>query len=144
MIKFNSTNKILIMGAVFIFGIFLYSDSVLAQAVYNDLVTIPYMTGTSATDYLSGLYTFLTRVVGIVAMGAIVLGGARYLTSVGNPSAIEDAKHTINSAIIGLLLAISSWVIVTEINPDITVLKGATMSAPAFGDYITSLSLIHI
>jgi len=41
-------------------------------------------------------------------MGAIVIGGAKYLTSVGNPSAIEDAKHTIYSAISGLILALAS------------------------------------
>ncbi len=70
---------------------------------------------------------------GVVAMGAIVIGGAWYLTSVGNPSAIEDAKHTIYSAISGLLLAITSWVIVREINPDISVLKNPAMPWKAVG-----------
>lgn len=83
--------------------------------------------------YLSGLYNFLISVVGVVAMGAIVIGGARYLTSAGNPSAIDDAKHTINSAIYGLLLAITSWVIVSTINPDILVLKNPGMPFAGIG-----------
>ncbi|MCX9014208.1 MAG: hypothetical protein OIN89_05355 [Candidatus Methanoperedens sp.] len=60
-------------------------------------------------------------------MGAIVIGGARYLTSVGNPSAIGDAKDTISSAIAGLLLAITSWVIINTINPDVLVIKKPDM-----------------
>lgn len=141
MIKFTWASKLFLVGAIFIFGLFLSLDSALAAATYNALVTIPYMPlNPNASDYLSGIYTFLTRVVGIVAMGAIVIGGARYLTSVGNPSAVEDAKHTINSAIIGLILALSSWVIVTEINPDITVLKNPTMVAAPIGTYDSSSS----
>jgi len=98
------------------------------------LVTIPGISsGAGVQVYLSGLYTFLISVVGVVAMGAIVIGGARYLTSAGNPSAIEDAKHTIYSAIIGLLLAITSWVIIWEINPDVTVLKNPAMPWEAVG-----------
>ncbi len=79
------------------------------------------------------MYDFLISVVGLVAMGAIVIGGARYLTSVGNPSAIEDAKHTIYSAIYGLLLALTSWVIINTINPDILALKNPAMSWSATG-----------
>lgn len=79
------------------------------------------------------MYNFLISVVGLVAMGAIVIGGARYLTSVGNPSAIEDAKHTIYSAIYGLLLALASWVIISTINPDILVLQNPAMPWTAAG-----------
>lgn len=131
---FYQNKKIFLAGAIPILSLFLYSDSASAQATYNALVTIPGIpNGASVQVYLSGLYTFLISVVGIVAMGAIVIGGARYLTSAGNPSAIEDAKHTINSAIIGLLLAITSWVIIREINPDITVLKNPAMPWSAAG-----------
>lgn len=134
-LKFFSKNKkIVLAGIVFLLSLFFYSNSVLAQTTYNALVTIPGIPpGAKVQVYLSGLYTFLISVVGIVAMGAIVIGGARYLTSAGNPSAIEDAKYTINSAIYGLLLAITSWVIINTINPDILVLKNPAMPWSAVG-----------
>lgn len=131
---FYQNKKIFLFGAIPILSLFLYSDSASAQATYNALVTIPGIpNGAGVTVYLSGLYTFLISVVGIVAMGAIVLGGARYLTSAGNPSAVEDAKHTINSAIYGLILALASWIIINEINPDILVLKNPAMPWSATG-----------
>lgn len=132
----NFYSKKIIFFISLILGLFLYSDSALAAATYNSLVQIPLMPANpSVFKYLNGLYTFLTGVVGIVAMGAIVIGGARYLTSAGNPSAIEDAKHTIYSAIYGLILALASWVIISTINPDILVLKkpGVSMTDGTFG-----------
>ncbi|MBU4580376.1 Ig-like domain-containing protein, partial [Patescibacteria group bacterium] len=134
MILKNFYQKKIMFFICLLLGLFLYSNSALAQATYNALVTIPGIrSGAGVQVYLSGLYTFLISVVGVVAMGAIVIGGARYLTSAGNPSVIEDAKHTIYSAIIGLLLAITSWVIIWEINPDVTVLKNPAMPWEAVG-----------
>lgn len=124
--NFYSKKIILFVCLLFIF--LLQTDSALAQATYKSLVQIPGMVpNPGVTGYLGGLYAFLISVVGVVAMGAIVIGGARYLTSVGNPSAIEDAKHTIWSAIYGLILALVSWVMIGTINPDILVLKNPAM-----------------
>ncbi|GFO96562.1 hypothetical protein ig2599ANME_0751 [groundwater metagenome] len=70
---------------------------------------------------------------GVVAMGAIIIEGMRYLTSAGNPSAIDEAKHIISSAIFGMLLALTIWVIIKEINPDILVAKKPSMNWEATG-----------
>lgn len=95
-----------------------------AQA-YTPLVQIP---GVSAgavnlSLYLVGLYDFLLSVVGIVAVMMLIIGGMRYITAAGNQAAISDAKDIITNALFGLLLAILSWVIVAEINPDVLYLK---------------------
>lgn len=127
MILKNISKKNIVFFIILTLGLVL--SPVFAFAQYNPLVSIPGITGSAGvTGYLGGLYSFLISVVGIVAMGAIVIGGARYLTSAGNPSAVEDAKHTIYQAIYGLLLALTSWVIVKEINPDILVLKNPAVT----------------
>lgn len=90
---------------------------------YIPLVEIPGVDTGNFLNYLRDIYNFLISVVGILAMAALVYGGFRYLTSVGNPAAVEDAKDIINSAVIGLVLALGSWLILNEINPDILVLK---------------------
>lgn len=120
-LKFITSKRILL--AAIVLG-FLLSSHLASAEGYRSLVKIPGMPeNPDVFEYLGGLYKFLMSAIGIVAMGAIVIGGARYLTSVGNPAAIEDAKHTIYSAITGLILALSTWVIISEINPDILVLK---------------------
>lgn len=120
-LKFITSKRILL--AAIVLG-FLLSSHLASAEGYRSLVKIPGMPeNPDVFEYLGGLYKFLMSAIGVVAMGAIVIGGARYLTSVGNPAAIEDAKHTIYSAITGLILALSTWVIISEINPDILVLK---------------------
>lgn len=111
-----------LFSVVVIFGFLAVATSALAYEDYKPLVQIPRVVNTgNFLQYLSGIYNFLISIVGILAMAALVYGGFRYLTSVGNPAAVEDAKDIINSAIIGLVLALSSWLILNEINPDVLV-----------------------
>jgi len=104
---------------------------------YKPLVQIPGMpTGdVSLTKYLSTLYNFLISIVGILAMGVIIYGGMRYMTSAGNPTVAEDAKETIMSAVYGLALALGSWLIINVVNPDILVLKNPGVGLPG-GKYV--------
>ncbi len=48
----------------------------------------------------------LVRVAGIVALGFIIYGGIRYITSQGEPDATREAQHTVTNAVIGLVIAI--------------------------------------
>lgn len=63
----------------------------------------------------------LLGVIGTVAVAAIIWGGFTYVVSRGNEKTMEAAKATITYAIIGLLLAIISWII---INTVVTALTG--------------------
>jgi len=67
-------------------------------------------------------YYFIIGVAGLAAFVMLVMGGVKYLTSAGNPSAIGDAKDQIKSALLGLLIILMSWLILQVINPDLTVL----------------------
>ena len=68
-------------------------------------------------------FNFSIAIGGIAAFAMLVLGGFRFLTSAGNPSAQKDAKDIITSAIIGLLLLLSSYLLLQVINPDILTLE---------------------
>ncbi len=50
--------------------------------------------------------------VGIISVGFIIWGGAKYIMSRGEPSEIKAAKDTIQWAVVGLILAILAWAIV--------------------------------
>jgi len=107
-------------------GVFFFGDQIKAAAMsaYTPLVSIPGVgSPKNISQYLVGLYNFLLSIVGIVAVLMFIIGGFKYLTAAGNPSAATDAKDTIYNAAYGLILAIMSWVIVSTINPDVLVIK---------------------
>lgn len=51
--------------------------------------------------------------IGMVAVVFIIIGGVRYILSNGEASAVNQAKHTILYAVIGLLVAATSYMIVS-------------------------------
>jgi hypothetical protein len=52
-----------------------------------------------------------------------MVGGYMYITSAGNSASTGKAKETITDAIIGLLLALTSWLLLYTINPDLVILN---------------------
>lgn len=57
---------------------------------------------------------------GIAAFIALLMAGFQYLTSVGDPGAMRAAMDRIKMAGIGLVLLLSSWLILNKINPELT------------------------
>jgi len=60
---------------------------------------------------------------GFAAFIALIMAGFQYLTSVGSPVAIKEAKDRIQSAVFGLVLLLGSWLILNTINPELTTLR---------------------
>jgi len=74
-------------------------------------------------DYISAIYKFGIGAIGICALLMIIVGGYMYITSAGNNASMEKAKGVITDAIVGLLLAFSSYLILYIINPDLVKIK---------------------
>ncbi len=70
-------------------------------------------------DASGSLFTTILKVVfttaGIIAVLMITIGGFEYVISQGDPQRTAKAKNTILYAIIGLVIAISGFTIVTFI-----------------------------
>lgn len=75
------------------------------------------------TQYIPAIYNYLVSIVSIIAIVMIMVGGLRYLTAGGNPSAISSAKETILGAVIGLFLTFGSYILLQTINPALVQLK---------------------
>ena len=71
---------------------------------------------TNAVDLTQGIIkqviNILLTVAGIIAVLMVVIGGIRYVTSDGDSSRASQAKNTILYALIGLIVAVSSYAIV--------------------------------
>ena len=75
------------------------------------------------TGIVAWLYVFIVGISGLAAFVMIVWGGIQWMTSQGNPTATNEAKDKIQKALLGLLLVLSSFLILQIINPELTLLK---------------------
>lgn len=73
---------------------------------------------TKIDDFLKiggAVIEILLRLSALAAVGFIIFGGFRFITSMGDPEGIKNARNTIINAVIGLVLAIVSTTIVSFI-----------------------------
>ncbi|HUD09056.1 MAG TPA: pilin, partial [Candidatus Saccharimonadales bacterium] len=84
--------------------------------------------------YLQSIINFGFAVIGILALFMLIIGAYQYLMAAGSGNA-SDAKDTITSALLGLILGLCAWIILNTINPDlvkmnpITQIQGTNTSA---------------
>ncbi len=84
-------------------------------------------------SYVHAIYKFGLWTIGISALLMIMVGGYMYLVSAGNSSQTGKAKGVITDAIIGLILALVSWLLLYTINPDLVKLPAANTSSSSSG-----------
>ncbi|HEX8390078.1 MAG TPA: pilin [Candidatus Saccharimonadales bacterium] len=65
------------------------------------------------SGFIERVVNILLFVIGAVAVVMIIIGGIRYTTSNGDSSQVSSAKSTILYAVVGLILAIASFAIVS-------------------------------
>lgn len=73
-------------------------------------------------------YALLVGISGLAAFIMIIWGGAEWMTSVGDPAKITSAKDKIRQSLLGLLLILSSFLILNTINPEFSVLRFPTIN----------------
>ncbi|MEO8065894.1 MAG: hypothetical protein ABI643_03535 [Candidatus Doudnabacteria bacterium] len=73
----------------------------------------------NATNPISFLFLIintLLAIAGLLAVLFIIIGGFQYITSAGNEERAEAGRKTLVNAIIGIVIIILSFVIITVIN----------------------------
>ncbi len=126
--KFN--NKIILIAIV---SLVLSGGIAFAQQQqglqYNLLVPLPAVGGAPGetqsnglSDYLANAIPFIIAFAAVLAVVQITVGGFEYALSeaITNKS---DAKDRMTQAIVGLLLALTSYLILFTINPDLVKLQ---------------------
>ncbi|HOW60519.1 MAG TPA: hypothetical protein P5548_01690 [Candidatus Moranbacteria bacterium] len=74
----------------------------------------------SFPDLILAIYKFGIWTVGIAGLFMITIGGFWYMTSAGNTARAETAKQLIADSLLGIVAAMSAYLIVYVINPDLT------------------------
>ncbi len=109
--------------AVAIAGIFIFLPVV--ALAYKLLEPLPGGEGgvitevTNLTDYLKWIFRFTLAATAFLAVIKIVIGGMMIMTGGASESSVTKGKEMISMAIWGLVLAISSVLILTTINPNL-------------------------
>lgn len=112
-----------IFGTVLALG---FPEAASAQFDYQQMENLPGFENDDIADfptYVVDLYRLGIWIVGLSAMLMIVIGGFMYMSSAGNTSRISTAKTIIWDAIIGLVIALTAWLMLNVINQDLRDLR---------------------
>ena len=128
--KLNKSNFLFFLFLI-LFLCFSSSPFVLANDIpkrgletkYPIINGIEITTSSSIGIYATYLFSLAMIIGAILAFAILIFGGFRYLTSAGNPLAMTDAKKWIWDAILGLILLLSSWLIIGIINKELLTPK---------------------
>lgn len=75
------------------------------------------------TGYVKYIFNFAIAIVGLIALGVLIVSGIQYLTSAGEPETLKSAKSRIKSAFLGILILLFSYLILFTINPQLVIFK---------------------
>lgn len=78
---------------------------------------------TDLGDYFKTVYNYSMVLVGIVAVVVIIISGVQWTVSAGSSEVINSAKKRITGALVGMVIAYLSFVILNTINPALTSLR---------------------
>lgn len=85
-------------------------------------VEVKESTATLAT-YIVAIFKYSIGVIGIIAAIALMIGGILWLSAAGNQEQIGNAKKMIASSIMGMVLAFTSFTILSMINTNLVNFK---------------------
>ncbi|MFH1233110.1 MAG: pilin [Patescibacteria group bacterium] len=78
-------------------------------------------------EYIAGVYKYAIGIVGILAAVLLMFGGVLWLTAGGNTTRLGEAKAWISASLSGLIIALCSYTILYQVNPDLLKFKPLTI-----------------
>jgi len=85
--------------------------------------TIEKISSTSLSQYIQYIFKFALWSIGIIAFFSLVYAGVLYLSSVGDSSKMKEAKERIVAVFLGIILLLSSYLILETVNPELLETK---------------------
>ncbi|MBU6500501.1 MAG: hypothetical protein KGJ89_01575 [Patescibacteria group bacterium] len=117
---------------------FLLTSRVFATVPIN--TNLPFSTGPDIPSTVNAFYKYALYLGGILAFGAVVFGGVKYIFAAGNPSGQSEGKDWIKSALLGLVLLGGAYLILNVINPNLVNLNLPTLSPANVSSLAVNLS----
>ncbi len=73
--------------------------------------------------YIYAIYNYLLAIGGVLVVIALMVGGVIWLVSAGNASRVTQAKSWISGSLTGILILLTSYILLYQINPDLVGMK---------------------
>jgi len=83
---------------------------------------------TALPEYVKYVFNLAIATFGLVVLSVLLWGGFLYLTSAGKPEKLKEAKDRIVSAFLGLIVLLSSYIILTTINPQLVIFPALSLT----------------
>lgn len=119
--------KLLVFFSLFILvflSLFSFSLAQELEIEYPEIGGIkPETVKTGLPEYIKYVFSFAIMISGLIAFGALIWGGLLYFASTGKPEKLKNAKDQIFAAIMGLIILLSSYIILFAINPELLIFK---------------------
>jgi hypothetical protein len=118
--------------ALAILPVAVFADQVTTKgssSTSNDLINtnLPNVPGlvdpVNPAGMIYNLYIIALWLGGALAFGSIIFAGVQYLSARGSTEAVSSAKGRIQNALLGLLLLLGMYILLSIINPDLTRLR---------------------
>ncbi len=131
---------------VLVFGCVLFAASALA-ALQTPWPKSPFGTDVMQLDkdkqlniaiFVKYIYEWGIALGGVATFIAFVIAGFQYITSIGNPQTMKDAMDRIKSAVFGLVMLLSAYVLLGTINKELTTFKLQPFNPVSVGDIYPS------
>lgn len=125
---FPTTSVIIIIICAFLFSPSpAQADITFTQQVAIPGVDVSTISNSSVGIYIKGIYKYLIGIVGILATLVMMFGGVLWLTA-GSSDRVKEGQEWIKSSLIGLLIALFSFVILATVNPELTKMKSLNIN----------------
>lgn len=103
-----------------------FSDAIVSQEGQDFNITNNWI-----GEYIIGLYQYAILIIAIFAALTFIIGGVIWITAAGSPARIKEAQSWMISSILGIIIALSSYLILYTINPELVIFKSLTLSSIA-------------
>ena len=80
----------------------------------NGYLNVPWL-----AEYIAGIYKYAIALAVSLAIFMVMVGGFLWITAAGDKGKIGKATEIITDAVVGLILAVGSYLILYTINPDL-------------------------
>ncbi len=79
-------------------------------------------------EYLIAFYNYAISIIGVFAVVGMAIGGVIWVVSMGNPSMVGMGKEWVVSSLLGLILALGSYIILNTISEDFVQFKPISLA----------------
>lgn len=116
------SKKNIVLFILLLFSVFFFWLSTVNAQGYVPLAPLPGVPAGQETDlesYLGSIFKIGIGLAGVFAVLMIIISGIQFIGGAASPSAHTEAKERMVNAIMGLILALGSWLILNTINPNL-------------------------